>query len=331
MLFKCKQLNYFLIAIFFMSCENNVNIVEITNLELNEFYIDLYTEGTDTLLLIITPENATNKNIVWTSEDTYTATVSSEGVVKANNPGVTTITARVDTMTAECVVRVKRPATLSIKHDDITSADYIGRDLNLIIEFDKPTIFDTSQAFTFHCLNAKIYPTEEIINKSEVSSIVVPIYWESYDNLLIDSKNNYSDSIFLSFNDGQKYGESNVVHINVLNLPPVITNFTVAESSYVVQNYIREVYRCSYHLKNKNDSVLPITVSAIDPDNNYSITWAVETNDSLINGDMLLSWNSTSNTANYYIRKNSTICDYVRMMINDNNTLQIVELNILKP
>lgn len=51
---------------------------------------------TQTLQAVISPENATNKSITWSSDNTSVATVSSEGVVTGKYPGSTIITARSD-------------------------------------------------------------------------------------------------------------------------------------------------------------------------------------------------------------------------------------------
>lgn len=68
--------------------------VSVTNISLNKASFILSSNGaTETLIATITPENATNKNVTWTSANPAIATVSTSGVVTAVSNGSTIITA----------------------------------------------------------------------------------------------------------------------------------------------------------------------------------------------------------------------------------------------
>ena len=64
--------------------------------------------ATETLIATVSPANATNKSVTWSSSNTSVATVSSNGLVTAVSPGTTTITVRTEDgkKTAICKVTV---------------------------------------------------------------------------------------------------------------------------------------------------------------------------------------------------------------------------------
>lgn len=91
-------------------CEITVKekVISVTGIALNKTSLSL-TEGEEfTLEATVTPDNATNKGVTWTSDNEAVATVSAEGVVKAIKAGsanvtVTTVDQR---KTASCAVTV---------------------------------------------------------------------------------------------------------------------------------------------------------------------------------------------------------------------------------
>ncbi len=82
----------------------------VTDVELNSTELTLNIDESETLVATVTPENATNKNVTWTSSDETVATVDG-GVVTAVGEGVATITVTTedDGFTATCLVTVKKP------------------------------------------------------------------------------------------------------------------------------------------------------------------------------------------------------------------------------
>ncbi|MGN0487194.1 MAG: Ig domain-containing protein [Acutalibacteraceae bacterium] len=85
---------------------------KVKSVSLSRTTAKLYLGKSFTLTATITPSNATNKNLTWTSSNTKVAKVSSKGVVSAVAPGNVTITVKTADggYTAQCVVAVKRPA-----------------------------------------------------------------------------------------------------------------------------------------------------------------------------------------------------------------------------
>lgn len=83
--------------------------VPVTGVSLNHTALTLLEGQTETLSATVSPTNASNKSVTWSSNNTAVATVSSAGVVTAIKAGTATIT--VTTVdggkTATCAVTVK--------------------------------------------------------------------------------------------------------------------------------------------------------------------------------------------------------------------------------
>ena len=100
----------------------NDKVVSVTGVSLNESSITLDVGGSKTLAATVTPENATNKKVRWTSDNETVATVSEDGVVTAVAGGTAVITATTHDglFTATCTVTVNAPdAAPSITTDTL--------------------------------------------------------------------------------------------------------------------------------------------------------------------------------------------------------------------
>ena len=89
----------------------NDKVVSVTGVSLNESSITLDVGGSKTLAATVTPDNATNKKVRWTSDNETVATVSEDGVVTAVAGGTAVITATTHDglFTATCTVTVNAP------------------------------------------------------------------------------------------------------------------------------------------------------------------------------------------------------------------------------
>ena len=79
----------------------------VTGVALNKSTMELQVGKTETLTATVTPENATDKTVIWTSSNTAVAAVDANGVVTAKAEGTATITATANSKTATCTVTVK--------------------------------------------------------------------------------------------------------------------------------------------------------------------------------------------------------------------------------
>ena len=125
---------------------NNIQsiIVEPTSISFAEAYENLIVGMTKKLEVTITPEDATNKTITWTSSNTDVATISSEGIVTAKGAGTTIITATTNNgKTAKCTITVEQPVT-AIALSDATTSLWVGKTKTLTATVTPTTSSNTA-------------------------------------------------------------------------------------------------------------------------------------------------------------------------------------------
>ncbi len=83
-------------------------VVNVTGITLSPTTKTMYAGENSMLIPTVTPDNATNKSVTWTSSDPTIASVDEYGIVKALKKGTATITAKTDDggFTATCVITV---------------------------------------------------------------------------------------------------------------------------------------------------------------------------------------------------------------------------------
>ena len=87
-----------------------VLFIPVSGVQLPFKVMSIEVGETVTFTVMVTPENATNPNVIWSSSDKRVATVSSSGLVTGVKAGTTTITVRTEDgdFTATCVVTVTK-------------------------------------------------------------------------------------------------------------------------------------------------------------------------------------------------------------------------------
>jgi uncharacterized repeat protein (TIGR02543 family) len=80
--------------------------IAVTSVSLNHTVLDLYVGDTAGLYATVSPSNALDRTVTWSSSNISVATVSSSGVVTALGPGKAVITASADGKYARCMVNV---------------------------------------------------------------------------------------------------------------------------------------------------------------------------------------------------------------------------------
>ena len=91
--------------------------VPVTGIKLDKSTADMKTGATLQLTATIEPENATSKNVEWTSSDAETATVDQNGLVNAVKAGTVTITATANGFSTTCAITITDIAVTGISLD----------------------------------------------------------------------------------------------------------------------------------------------------------------------------------------------------------------------
>jgi len=86
--------------------------IPVSNASINKTNITLIPNFTERLTVSITPDNASNKNVIWNTSNPAVAAVNNDGLVRAVAPGNAVITAITEDggRTVTCSVRVIAPA-----------------------------------------------------------------------------------------------------------------------------------------------------------------------------------------------------------------------------
>ena len=98
----------------------------VTGITLNQTSATITEGETLQLTATVTPNNASNKTLKWSSNNTGVATVSASGLVTAKSPGTATITATAQdgsNKTATCSITVNKKVT---NINDLEAGDYVN-------------------------------------------------------------------------------------------------------------------------------------------------------------------------------------------------------------
>lgn len=95
------------------SCVVNVDEIEVTGISLSTNQATIKVGGTITLKPTILPDNASNKNVIWSSGDETIAKVSSDGIVTGVSQGATGIMGKTEDGDFRCysIIFVTQPIT----------------------------------------------------------------------------------------------------------------------------------------------------------------------------------------------------------------------------
>ena len=92
------------------ACVVEVKNIPVTSIVISQETATIVIGETLPLTVVVSPDNATDKTVTWTTSEATVATVDKDGVVTAVAVGKATITAKAGEQSATCVVTVEYPA-----------------------------------------------------------------------------------------------------------------------------------------------------------------------------------------------------------------------------
>ncbi len=105
-------------------------VIAVTSVTLSQTSLALTEGETATLTATVTPENATDKSVTWSSSNSDVATVSESGTVTALKAGTAEITANAGEKTATCTVTVKAQSGVGADIENWGEGDEINGSVN---------------------------------------------------------------------------------------------------------------------------------------------------------------------------------------------------------
>ena len=111
--------------------------IAVTEIQIEEKIEDMEIGENETLTAIITPSNATDKNVTWQSSDENIATVDTTGEVTAKKSGVVTITATTSNGKSNTItINVKEPVRVENNYTTNTLVGITNTEIENTIDSD---------------------------------------------------------------------------------------------------------------------------------------------------------------------------------------------------
>lgn len=156
---------------------NTPSVIRVTGISLNYKSANLRIGDTCLLSAVITPSNAANTSVAWSSSNPAVASVSSTGIVTALSTGTATITATTadGSHTASCIVNVQ--SEFNILKEYILTYGAVNTDGNKFIKYDQDgltyAIVYDSTAQTFKFINSGTMTTSEGVSAANALTLIV--------------------------------------------------------------------------------------------------------------------------------------------------------------
>ena len=252
------------ISSFDITYQTDAPSVAVTGVQLNKSSTSITVGSSETLTATISPNDATNTDVTWTSSDESAATVSG-GVVTAKDVGSTTITVTTDdgSFTDTCTVTTTLPSfttqtvsealtTISGMSNNETSSGYYKVQgfvtgiknpyANGFINFYLGNTADTTIANSLTCY--KVYCSaaiaEQILAGAEVSLIGKYEKYVSGQNTTLEMVDSLPSQVTI-ISSGSEPETYAITFADAVTLIDGLTNRTPTYDYYTVQGYVKTI------------------------------------------------------------------------------------------
>jgi uncharacterized protein (TIGR02145 family) len=106
------------------SGDEGEDVVPVGKVALSKTSLTLTARFSYTLTATVTPFDATDQSVVWSSDNTLVATVDQSGVVTTFSSGIAVITAEAGGLTGNCKIKVIAPTTREVKDYEVDGVSY---------------------------------------------------------------------------------------------------------------------------------------------------------------------------------------------------------------
>ena len=126
-------------------------VIDVTSVEITSTVTSVIVGEKITLEAKVNPENATNKNVTWTSSDTIVATVDEKGVVTGVKAGKTTITAKAgeQSATVDITVNAAKVSVTKVTLTVSSTSVNVGNKITLTPTVEPDNATDKTVTYTF--------------------------------------------------------------------------------------------------------------------------------------------------------------------------------------
>lgn len=123
---KTRVLYLFAALIIFASCTNEEgeDIIPVEKVTVSKTNLTLTTRFSYALTAKITPIDATDQSIVWSSDNASVVTIDQSGVLTTLSSGTAVITAEAGGVTGTCTIKVIAPSTREVKDYEVDGVSY---------------------------------------------------------------------------------------------------------------------------------------------------------------------------------------------------------------
>jgi len=159
----------------------NKKVVSVTSISLNKTSTSLYVGDTETLTATVSPSNATDKTVTWSTSDASIVTVNN-GTITAIAEGTATITAKAGDQSATCEVTVSEKViyVTAISLDQTSASLNVGATLQLTATVTPDNAVDKDVTWTSSNTDIATVSTDGLVTALKVGSTTITATAGSY-------------------------------------------------------------------------------------------------------------------------------------------------------